>query len=480
MVRIIGDKRTIGGQTENYFWIDYFTFDDAPNNRTYVEWSTGFRFTGADAQLDDADASLAGLRYNQPGRVYNFASNFTTRDVVFVPRTGPGSAPFYVSHDANGNGSMDINGSCAGNIGARSSITNRTITLTNYDRSPTTPTTPSVTRTSNGSGISAFNFTGGVNNSGPTVSYERRVSVNSNMSGYSTFSGTTVSLTPNVGYYFQVHASNTDGSKTSSATGIVYGVPSAPTSPSATRSTSVSQRIDLAWVAPTNTQGGITGYNVYRKLSTDANFSSSPTYSLGNVLSYADTSSLTRGLTYNYKIIAKNAVGFNDSTLYSTSATVTAVAPGVPSAPGVPTVSVKVGRNLTLNSTRGSSDYGNAISEYRIQLSTDNGATWKGWNNTTKSFTANNTYNVLDGSGNFTYQLLSPALTYKWRVYAVNSIGTGDFATMSTGVFVSSGGKRWTGTQWTPTETAKRWDGTQWLDLTIAKRWDGSSWVDLT
>ena len=86
----------------------------------------------------------------------------------------------------------------------------------------------------------------------------------------------------------------------------------------------------------------------------------------------------------------------------------------------------------------------------------------------------------MDGSGNFTYQLLSPALTYKWRTYAINSIGSGDYATIATGTFVGAGGKRWDGTAWQPTTTSKRYDGASWVDFTIAKRFNGTSWVDLT
>ena len=373
--------------------------------------------------------------------------------------------------------------------------------LTDFDRSPTTPTTPTVTRLSSGSGISGISYSGGVNNSGPAVSYEQRYSVNSDMSAYGTFSGTSVSLTPTSAYYFNVYASNEDGNKTSGTSSIVYGVPSAPTSPSATRSTTVAGRIDLGWTAPSNTQGGITGYNIYRKLSTDALFPTTATYQLGNVTSYNDTTSLVRGNTYNYKIVAKNAVGFNDNTLYSTSSTVSEMAPGVPSAPSsitspIENSALKVGRNVTIQYAADSNLYGNSLVGYYMQFSTDNGATWHGWDNTTKTKITNGENAVTGGA--FTYQLLTPALTYKWRVYAKNTIGTGDLTRVTpTGTFVGAGGKVRDGAAgpgWNPAQTAKRYgiegpglDQTvKFWDLKIAKKYDqtinngAGGWVDLS
>jgi hypothetical protein len=108
-----------------------------------------------------------------------------------------------------------------------------------------------------------------------------------------------------------------------------------------------------------------------------------------------------------------------------------------------------------------------AITSYQVERTTPNETAWSG------------TVNTMDGSRQFTYSNIDGGKTYKFRTRGVNSNGAGAW-TESASTFVPAGGKRWTGTEWTPTETAKRWDGTQWLDLTIAKRWDGSSWVDLT
>jgi hypothetical protein len=155
------------------------------------------------------------------------------------------------------------------------------------------------------------------------------------------------------------------------------------------------------------------------------------------------------------------------------------MAPGVPGAPSSISVGTKVGRTITIDHAQDANGYGNNVTEYRLQLSTDNGSTWKGWDNSTKTFTANGTYNV-SSAGSFTYQLLTPALTYKWRVQGANSIGAGDLINTASGTFVGAGGKRWDGSNWNPTTVSKRHDGTNWVDLTTAKRFDGTNWVDLT
>lgn len=469
MPRETGNAVTIGGQTNNYYWIDWTPVSEPSNNRTLIYWSVGFRYTNSDAQLDDGDASLNGLRYDNGGRVKNFTSTFTTRDHIIVP-----TQTFYIDHNTNGEASITISGSIGGSLSARSTISQRSYGLENFNRSALQASRPSVSRSSNGQTLFYSATDPGALLSGPQRDFDWQYRAEGGgyvgLGATAEASGSSVNVGPagqHVTYYVRVLAYNSDGNNGWSVDSFAsHGIPNTPSNPSAIRSTTVGGRIDLAWGSPSYIGGALTKYQVYRNgtLVKDS----------GTETTFADTG-LVKGTTYNYTVNAVNSTGAGTSTT-----TFSAMAPGVPSPPGIPTVTNKVGRNLTINSSRTSLNYGNNITEYRIQLSTDDGATWKGWDNSTKTFTANGTYNTLDSGGNITYELLAPALTYKWRTYAVNSIGDGEISTMSTGVFVSSGGKRWTGTEWTPTETAKRWDGTQWLDLTIAKRWDGSSWVDLT
>jgi hypothetical protein len=381
------------------------------------------------------------------------------------------------THDVNGfrgavgtSGSFDASGT--NTIAPQNlSTSGTTFAAIDYNRSALQASAPSVSRSSNGLTLSYSAVDPGANNSGPARSFDWNYRTESggwiDLPDTSSAGGSSVGVDPHTTYRVRVLAYNSDGNNGWSAESVAsHGIPNVPSNPSATRSTGVAGRIDLSWGSPAYVGGGVTKYQVYRNGSLVRDSGTSTTF---------EDTGLVRGTTYNYTINAVNSTGIGTST-----GQLSAIAPGVPNAPAIPTVTSKIGRNLVLNSQRGSSDFGNAISEYRIQLSTDGGTTWKGWNNATKTFTANNTYNVLDPNGDFSYELLAPALTYEWRVYAVNSIGEGDIATTLSGTFVSSGGKRWNGTTFVPTETAKRKVSSGWQDLTVAKRWNGTSWQDLS
>jgi hypothetical protein len=110
---------------------------------------------------------------------------------------------------------------------------------------------------------------------------------------------------------------------------------------------------------------------------------------------------------------------------------------------------------------------GPAVTSYEVQRTPPDSTTFSG------------TISTMSGSRQFTYTNLDGGKTYRFRVRARNSEGAGDWRT-SGDIFVPAGGKRWTGSAWTPTATAKRWTGSAWTDLTIARRWNGSAWIDLT
>ena len=136
-----------------------------------------------------------------------------------------------------------------------------------------------------------------------------------------------------------------------------------------------------------------------------------------------------------------------------------------PLAPASCTVAVS-GRNATV--TSGNADVTNrpAISSYQVEATTPNETAWSG-----------NVYTMT--SQQYTYTGLDGGKTYRFRTRAVNSEGAGAW-TESASTFIPAGGRRWTGSAWTPTATAKRWNGSSWVDISIAKRWNGSAWVDLT
>lgn len=142
--------------------------------------------------------------------------------------------------------------------------------------------------------------------------------------------------------------------------------------------------------------------------------------------------------------------------------------PRIPKPPGVPAISAAapVGRNVavTVSVPGGYDEGGSSVQTLEVVASLDGGAygslTTGGW-------------------GARTYSNLAPG-SWKFAARAKNAYGYSGYA-YSAAVVVRAGGKRWTGSAFTPTTIAKRATSpTTWTDLTIARRYDGSKWVDLS
>lgn len=444
-------------------------------------WFDGLRCTG---YLNITYVNSAGSTVTA-----NWSENTSTM------RSLSGAGGYYVAkttsfdtyHQSDGTGAFSGNGLFAvaasyGNVDqsfsysmpARSISTVYPLSTIDYDRSANTPYYTNITRNSDPASFTlAYASTGSVN--GPTTYVMERATDSAMSANYTT--SNVGSVNANTSYYYRMYAYGDEGgNKYSGVYGPYHGQPTATQNTSASTSSNTINAISLSWASPSYTGAGIGSYEVWEG-GTRLYSGTSTSYTVPN---------LTRGSSHTYDIRAVSNSGGGTPVYNGIATSVTATASGVPSAPGIPTISSKVGRNIIINSSRGSSGFNNSISEYRIQLSTDNGSTWKGWDNTTKSFTSNGSSNILDSSGNFSYQLLTPALTYLWRVYAVNTFGAGDTSVTTLGTFVSAGGRRRRGSgevnadTFQPTEIARRHDGTTWIDLTVAKRHDGTSWVDLT
>lgn len=167
---------------------------------------------------------------------------------------------------------------------------------------------------------------------------------------------------------------------------------------------------------------------------------------------------LTAGSTQQFRSYASNSDGTSGYT-YSTAVTI----PTVPSAPALINVTSVAGLDMTVGISTSASNGGEPITGYTMEY--NNGSGWTG------------STPVVGNS--VTYTNLTPGLNYQFRAYATNAIGNSAYATSAT-VFLSAGGRRWTGSAWIPTATAKRWTGTAWVPLTTAKRWNGSTWVNLS
>lgn len=142
--------------------------------------------------------------------------------------------------------------------------------------------------------------------------------------------------------------------------------------------------------------------------------------------------------------------------------------PRIPKTPGTPGISAgtPVGRNVdvTVSVPAGYDEGGSSVQTLEVVASLNGGSygslTTGGW-------------------GTRTYTGLAPG-SWTFAARAKNAIGYSGYA-YSAAVVVHGGGKRWTGSAFTPTTTAKRATSpTTFVNLTTAKRFDGTKWVDLS
>lgn len=142
---------------------------------------------------------------------------------------------------------------------------------------------------------------------------------------------TTASLSAGVYYQFKVIAVNNIGdSGPSQAISIIAAtVPDEPFTP--VKQFSDETSIEVGWTPGYNGGTPIQDYEVWWKLSTDADFVNK-VLSTGNNLYYKVTTGLVVGLEYDFKVKAKNVVGLS---IFSDSARF--MAARVPDAPAAPT-----------------------------------------------------------------------------------------------------------------------------------------------
>lgn len=184
---------------------------------------------------------------------------------------------------------------------------------------------------------------------------------------------------------------------------------------------------------------------------------------------------LSQSTYYRFTAAAQDADGIGGSVTSSSIA--------IPTIPGAPSVTpgVPAGRSITVTASGastgsfGTTTIADSSLSYFIQISPDNGVTWK--NNAQLLTTAvNGTDQMTGASGtrSFTYTNLSGGSTYRFRVYVTNEMGTGaTTTTASPGVYIPSAGKRYDGTSFVVIGTAKRRNGTNtaWEPITTAKKY---------
>ena len=232
--------------------------------------------------------------------------------------------------------------------------------------------------------------------------------------GVSTSTAATVTgLTNGTTYQFRVKAVSSGGTSEASSTATaIVGVPSAPTSLSATP---LGLSVRLSWTAPTQNGGSaITDYVAQFSADSGATWS---TFSDSISTSTTTTvTGLTNGLTYQLRVSAVNSVG---TSAYSSVVIAVPWAASLPSAPldlAIASYGLnQVGLSWTIPATNG----GATITDYLIEYSSSSGSTWTTFIDLVTSSRSATVTDLVSGS------------SYIFRVSARNSAGTGDPSVVS-------------------------------------------------
>jgi hypothetical protein len=245
------------------------------------------------------------------GQTYtgNFTFDFRTDRSVQNLRTVTKT----ITHTSAGAGTGTARGSAStvvlGSATVGTSGSPKVLTLTNLPGVPSAA--PTLTRSSGTPGtITVLSATSGT--TATVTDYEYQQSTDGTTWGTATSMGTdrtidVTGLTTTQTYYYQTRVKTADGVGAWSATESVVGVPTAPATITATRTSR-----DVAVTAGNSTGTGITGYWV--QYSTDSGTSWSTAVAMTSQ-AYTYTS-LTPGLTYLFRVYAANSIG---NSAYTTS-----------------------------------------------------------------------------------------------------------------------------------------------------------------
>jgi hypothetical protein len=228
------------------------------------------------------------------------------------------------------------------------------------------------------------------------------------------------SLTNGTSYKFRVNATNAAGTSEWSEKSLAdapWTTPGAPTSVTAVKGDTL---VDVSWTAPVGTGGyPLSTYRLDYKAGSGAWVGGGSATGTSKQIT-----GLSNGTTYTFRVQASNTRSTTTFGAFGESGT--AVPSGVPAQVGTPTSS-SGDKNFTISWTAPGSN-GSDITGYRVQRSTDGGATWG--DTATTTGTSYNTWNSVNGT------------SYIGRVQAYNANGDGAYSAASaakTPAFASSG-----------------------------------------
>ncbi len=225
-------------------------------------------------------------------------------------------------------------------------------------------------------------------------------------------------LTTGAQYGFSVQTTNLagKGSLSSAFNFIIAGVPSVPRYVRSTSATSSSQAV-LLWEVPSSLGGAaLTGYKVYRKLSTATVLTVLATVD-PSIVTYTD-STVAAGTSYTYAVTAVNSVGESDST-----ATINVVPMSVPSAPAAPTLLSQDRYSIRVGWTAPSATNGGSVQSYWLFM---------------KKVTDTDYSVVYTGSGtDYLAAGLTPGEQYVFKVTATNAAGESSSSSASSAILAA-------------------------------------------
>lgn len=182
-----------------------------------------------------------------------------------------------------------------------------------------------------------------------------------------------------------------------------------PDPPTGLRAEADGDQIHLRWQPPDFTGGAnLTGYRIewsndratWHMLIRNSNHT-------GTEYTHED---LLPGTTYHYRVYAINPVGISLASLQA-SATTDAVIPGAPESLTAAAIDHE---SIRLNWQPPSFTGGTRIIGYKIEWSDNEGRSWEVLD-----------YNTNDQRTEYVHNGLEPATVYSYRVYAINTVGTG-------------------------------------------------------
>ncbi len=192
----------------------------------------------------------------------------------------------------------------------------------------------------------------------------------------------------------------------------VFGAPKAGAfiyAPCCLSATAISQtEINLSWVA-ISADPVATGYTLERESPIGGGFTQ--VFSNSNVTSYKDTS-LSPGVTYNYRVSAVNADGTGPASTPAAATTHSAAARTLPGRPSDLKAVASSASEITISWTAAADTV--SITGYRIEREAPYGSGFV----TLVANTSSSATNYTDGN-------LSPGVAYNYRVTAMNQYGIG-------------------------------------------------------